>query len=61
MTPTTKPSDLRVRSRQLRAQARGMHPLVARAMRRRACELDLRAWVIEIVQDDRTSSVVAVA
>lgn len=57
----TRRIDPTARSRQLRAQARDMHPLVARAMRRRACELDLQAWVLDVVRDGETAPVRAAA
>ena len=39
---------LHCRAEHLRRQARTMHPLVSKAYRRRAAELELGAWAIEI-------------
>jgi hypothetical protein len=36
------------RARHLRRQARGMHPMIASAYRRRASELELAEWVAHL-------------
>jgi hypothetical protein len=40
------------RSRQLRSESRSLHPVLARAYRRRACELDLEAFLHRVVATD---------
>jgi hypothetical protein len=37
------------RSRHLRRQARQVHPVVAQAYRRRASEVELEAWLHQVV------------
>jgi hypothetical protein len=47
---TTQPTNLRdARIGRLRRQADHVHPVVAQAFRRRACELELTAWVRDVV------------
>ena len=40
------------RSRQLRSESRSLHPVLARAYRRRACELDLEAFLHRVSSPD---------
>lgn len=45
------------RARRLRRQARGMHPMIGSAYRRRASELELAEWVARISRPGPTNPV----